>query len=240
MYERQIKNFYPPFATSHIYSNVITRCSCIILFFVFIYSSSCNNPNAYILARTANFFANIKVSNLSPLFHTHAASPHCTFTACPIFSIFLSLTLPATSRMSEKATEVICSQRAMLCRASPVFLYPFRNAWVGRYSFLCIFEVRGTTVITGLYLFAMLLLITIHGRIPDWIDVVCCPKSAIIMLPLSILITTSKIIIFNNKGKLLPSPPILLQYTPLPPAPRGRQPLFLSPYLISHVPAGKG
>ena len=200
MYERQIENlFCLPSVNYYICSNVTTLYSCIILFRVFVYSFSFNNPNAYILARTANFFAKVKASNLShPLSHIYATSPHCTPTAWLISASFLSLTFPVTSRMSEKATEVICTQRARLWQPSPAFLYPFRNTWVGSYSFLCIFKVRDTTVMTGLCLFAMLLLITTQGRIPDWMDVSCCPKSAMIMSPLLIFTVHSSISIREN------------------------------------------
>ena len=57
---------------------------------------------------------------------------------------------------------------------------------------------KSTTVITGLCLFAMSLLITTQGRIPGWIDVSCCPKSAMIMPPLLIFNLYSYIF---RKGK---------------------------------------
>lgn len=49
---------------NYIASKVTIPCSRIILFLTFVYSSSFNNPNAYILPRTASFFANFKASKI--------------------------------------------------------------------------------------------------------------------------------------------------------------------------------
>ena len=61
----QILIFSICFSEDYTASKETIPCSRIILFFTFVYSSSFNKPNAYILPRTASFFANLNASKIS-------------------------------------------------------------------------------------------------------------------------------------------------------------------------------
>ena len=65
MYKIRILIFSICFSKDYTASKVTIPCSRIILFLTFVYSSSFNKPNAYILPRTASFFANFKASKIS-------------------------------------------------------------------------------------------------------------------------------------------------------------------------------
>ena len=67
---------------------------------------------------------------------------------------------------------ITCSANARLPFRIPVISYLLINTCVGKYRFLYILDVSGTTVMTELYVLALLLLTTITGLMPSFISII--------------------------------------------------------------------
>ena len=97
-------------------------------------------------------------------------------------------TLPHFSIIHFVEMLITCSANARLPFRIPVISYLLINTCVGKYRFLYILDVSGTTVMTELYVLALLLLTTITGLTPPWTEVVGnIPRSAHKISPLRIV-----------------------------------------------------